>query len=310
MQSAPGHPGADVGSGAVCWFRTSATHVSRHRRHDVSRHRTTAGSLLDARPCRRPAWSSPPSSVEQRPVAEVAATLRRVTAPGSTSSWPATEPRARPRSSPARGAPRPHRARHRPRPSTLVLRLRKELPEAGHDAGADTIALAPGPPPRDHRVPGHHPPDPDPPRRGHPRAEEAPEVLLHPLRGRDAQRDLAVRLHPLPAHRHRRPSRHRRRDHHLARRLHPLRPARVRAPGRSPPRSSRPPSAKPQASTASPPPHSPTTAWSTPSASPASAAAAAATASSSNSATGTWSRRTPAPTTPPPAARSNASSRP
>jgi len=44
------------------------------------------------------------------------------------------------------------------------------------------------------------------------------------------------------------------------------------------------------------------TAWSTPCAGPA--AAAAATGSNTNSATGTWSRRTPDPTTPPPAARS------
>jgi hypothetical protein len=62
------------------------------------------------------------------------------------------------------------------------------------------------------------------------RAEEVTEVLLHPLRGIDAQRDLAVRLHPLPAHPSRRPTRRRRRDHQLARRLHPLRPPRLRAP--------------------------------------------------------------------------------
>ncbi len=74
--------------------------------------------------------------------------------------------------------------------------------------------------------------------------------------------------------------------------------------GRSPPRSSTPHSAKPQVSTASPHPPSPTTGWSTPSAWPASDTAAAATDSSSSSATGTWSRRTPDPTTPPPAARS------
>ncbi|GCD89844.1 hypothetical protein NLS1_18500 [Nocardioides sp. LS1] len=80
--------------------------------------------------------------------------------------------------------------------------------------------------------------------------------------------------------------------------------------GRSRPRSSRPASEKPQVSTASPRQRSPTTEWSTPSASPASAAKEAETASSSNYVTGTWSRRTLAPATPPPAARSNASSRP
>ena len=112
----------------------------------------------------------------------------------------------------------------------LVLRLRKELLEAGHDAGPDTLRLAPDPAPPGHPVPSHRPPHPDPPRRDHPRTEEATQVLLHPVRGRDAERDLAVRLHPLPAHPTRRHPRHRRRDHHLARRLHPLRPARLRPP--------------------------------------------------------------------------------
>ncbi len=63
-----------------------------------------------------------------------------------------------------------------------------------------------------------------------PRAQEATEVVLHPLRGLPAERDLAVGLHSLPAHPPRRPTRHRCRDHQLARRLHPLRPARGRPP--------------------------------------------------------------------------------
>ena len=88
--------------------------------------------------------------------------------------------------------------------------------------------VAPEPPPRPAAVPGHGPPDPDPRRRRHPRAAEATQELLHPLPGRPAERDLAVRLHPLPAHR---PdgSPARRRDHHLARRPLPLRPARHRS---------------------------------------------------------------------------------
>ncbi|WP_218040412.1 helix-turn-helix domain-containing protein [Actinomadura sp. WMMB 499] len=57
-----------------------------------------------------------------------------------------------------------------------------------------------------------------------------------------------------------------------------------------------------------PPPHSPTTAWCSPPARPA--AAAAATPSKPNCAACTSGRRTRAPATPPPAARSNASSRP
>ena len=50
----------------------------------------------------------------------------------------------------------------------------------------------------------HHPPDPPPGRRRGPRAEEATQVLLHPLRGSDAEPDLAVRLHPLSPHQPRR----------------------------------------------------------------------------------------------------------
>ena len=67
------------------------------------------------------------------------------------------------------------------------------------------------------------------------------------------------------------------RDHQLARRLHPLRPARHRPPPGHHPDRARPHSAKPLVSTASPPPRSPTTGWSTPSDWPASAAKAAAT---------------------------------
>ena len=82
----------------------------------------------------------------------------------------------------------------------LIVRVRKELADAGLDAGPDTIAW---------HLQHHH---------GHrvsrstisrhltaaglvtPEPEEAPEVLLHPVRSLDAERDLAVRLHPLPAH--------------------------------------------------------------------------------------------------------------
>jgi len=54
----------------------------------------------------------------------------------------------------------------------LVLRLRKLMLEAGHDAGADALAwhLA-----QHHQVTlGHHPPHPDPPRRGHPGPKKRP----------------------------------------------------------------------------------------------------------------------------------------
>ena len=83
--------------------------------------------------------------------------------------------------------------------------------------------LAPPTAPPDHRFALH---DPAPFRRSGSRGaqrEETPEVVLRPVRRRSAQRDVAVRLHPL-APRHR--CRHR--DHHLARRPFTLRPVRHR----------------------------------------------------------------------------------
>jgi transposase len=110
----------------------------------------------------------------------------------------------------------------------LVLELRKKLSEAGLDAGADTldwhlqhhhqITLAPATINRILVRAGQVSPDPS----------KRPKSSYIPLRGRAAQRDLAVRLHPLPAHPPRRPARRRRRDHHLARRPLPDSPARVR----------------------------------------------------------------------------------
>ena len=61
--------------------------------------------------------------------------------------------------------------------------------------------LAPDRAPRPHRVHGDGVADPDPPRAGHPRTEETPEVVLHPVRGRIPQPDVANRLHPLPPRR-------------------------------------------------------------------------------------------------------------
>jgi hypothetical protein len=60
--------------------------------------------------------------------------------------------------------------------------------------------LAPDPAPHPGGVGVHHQPLPDPGRPGHRPAEEAPEILLHPVPSRAAEPDLAVRLHPLPAH--------------------------------------------------------------------------------------------------------------
>ena len=72
--------------------------------------------------------------------------------------------------------------------------------------------------------PRDDPPDPPCEQPGHPATPEAPPLLMAPLRSRPAQRDVAVRLHPL-ATRHRR----RRRDPRLPRRplAVPSRPARV-----------------------------------------------------------------------------------
>ena len=79
----------------------------------------------------------------------------------------------------------------------LILELRRKLATP-----AWTPARTPSPGTWQHHhasVPVDHQPPPHPRRTGHPRTEEAPEVLLRPVRGRHAQRDLAVRLHPLPA---------------------------------------------------------------------------------------------------------------
>ena len=80
----------------------------------------------------------------------------------------------------------------------LVLKLRTELTDAGLDGGDHRVA--PGPPSRPHRVAGHCPPDPGPPWCGGPGSGQAAQVLVSALRSRDAQRVLAVRLHPLPPH--------------------------------------------------------------------------------------------------------------
>ena len=90
--------------------------------------------------------------------------------------------------------------------------------------------LAPRAPRRGPGVGIHGGPHPDSARPGHPATCEATQVLLPAVRSRPTQRDLAVRLHPLPAgHR----SRHR--DPDLARRPLPLRTAHQRpCPGHRP----------------------------------------------------------------------------
>jgi len=82
----------------------------------------------------------------------------------------------------------------------LIIGLRRRLAAAGLDAGPDTIGwhLA-----HHHRVEVSaidDQPAPDQGRAGHPGTEEATQVLLRQVRRRAPERDLAVRLHPLPPH--------------------------------------------------------------------------------------------------------------
>ena len=183
--------------------------------------------------------------------------------------------------------------------STWSLRLRKQLTDAGLDAGADTIGWHLSHHHGTEPVAGHHQPDPGPRRHGDPGPVEAAEVVLHPVRSRPAERVLAVRLHPLPAHPPRRPPRAPDAgDHQLARRPLPLRPARHRPrPGHRTDRACR-PSGKPLTCTDTQHPRSPTTAWCTPPACPARPRRAAATRSSPSCTDSTSSRRTARPNHP------------
>jgi hypothetical protein len=83
---------------------------------------------------------------------------------------------------------------------------------AGPGRRAADHRLAPGAPPPAQRVGCDRQQVPEPGRTGHPQPGQAAEVVLHPVRGRHAERALAVRLHPPPARR-----RHGHRDPDLAR---------------------------------------------------------------------------------------------
>ena len=158
--------------------------------------------------------------------------------PGARAAGTALEPQSRrPRSNP-NATP--------PDVVDQVLALRAELTADGCDAGPHSIAgiLDDGWTPRrgDDDLA-----DPDPCRRDHPRAAQATQALVDPIRGRPAERVLAGRLHPrqarhrprrrsaalgrrplpLPDLRHRPRPRHRtHRRGHLPRRLHgPRHPA-------------------------------------------------------------------------------------
>ena len=81
----------------------------------------------------------------------------------------------------------------RPKTSPTALAGRGGRPDRAAAQGTDRRRpgrrprdhrLAPRPPPRPPGVPVHHQPPPHRGRAGHPRAEEATEVLLHPVRSR------------------------------------------------------------------------------------------------------------------------------
>ena len=222
------------------------------------------------------AWSSPqclPDPVQS----EVARTygvsqgwISRLMTRYSAEGESAFEPRSR--------APENLPERHRGRDCRPGPRLRKQLSEDGLDAGADTIdwhlsSTTTAPSCRGPRSTGSW----SGPVPGRPGPFQATQVLLPPLRSRPAQPELAVRLHPLPT----------RRTAPMPRSSPgsmtiPATPCTAPPTAGSPARSCSPRSVRPLTCTASPPPRSPTTAWSSPPASPA--AAAAATASSTNSA--------------------------
>jgi hypothetical protein len=77
---------------------------------------------------------------------------------------------------------------HRPDPQGTHRR------RSGRRPRHHLLAAAPSPRTTDRQV--HHQPSPHGGRAGRPRAQEATEALLRPVRGRDAERDLAVRLPP------------------------------------------------------------------------------------------------------------------
>ena len=131
----------DIGKGCL---RTSERRVSRHRkvlirqRPGMSRARLVITAVV-LRGAGKPRWPGPTGCPRA----------------GSTSSWPATGPRARPRSCRAPVARRPHPPRLAAGMVELILRLRKQLAEQGLDAGPDTIAWHLAPPSPHHRLPRH-----------------------------------------------------------------------------------------------------------------------------------------------------------
>src|SRR4051812_98217 len=173
----------------VCDLRTSATHVSRDRRRgrrlvilmmSLSRLVITAVVL------------------ERQTVAEVSGRY------GVHRSW-VYRLLARYRAEgEAAFAPRSRRPHHCPTavPAATVELIcpaarRADRGRAGRRPGDHR--LAPGTPPPADRGHRHDRPLPGQGRAGRPTTPQATPLLLHPVPGRAAERDLAGRLHPLPA---------------------------------------------------------------------------------------------------------------
>ena len=218
----------------------------------------------EARPCRKPAWSSPPSSSSTRPVAEVAARY------GVHRSWVYqlkarydADGEAALRTTVATPADHPDRdpAGHRRADPAAAQAADRRRPgrRRGHHR------LAPDPPPPDHACRGPRSTGswsapalvtPDPSKR--------PKSSYIRFEAVDAQRVLAVRLHPLPTHPARRQPRHRTWRSSPGSTTTPATPCTSPPTPGSPHRSCWPPSGRPLTCTDTPHPRSPTTAWCTP----------------------------------------------
>ena len=258
-------------AGAVCWLRTSEWGVSRHRNRRVAGHRNGCGSSRPAMSnCRSVAWSSPPSSPDQPSPRSPAPT--GCPRAGSAADGPLPQPRARRPSSPAPARPKTSPSATLGRDaSSWCCGSRKQLADAGLDAGADTIGwhLAhhhqitavpghdqPDPDPRRHRSPRTRRSDPSPPTSGSkPSSPTRPGSPTSPTTGSPAPTAARHRLEIITWL-----------DDHSRYALHISAHARITAPIvlRHLP-------TQPLTCTDTPHPRSPTTAWSTPSGSPAAA---------------------------------------
>ena len=244
--------------------------------------------------------------VEGRSVRRGRPRLRGRPGRGCTSWWPATGPRARRRSSRGPGDRKTSPTAIAPTTVELIVAAAQGAGRAGPGRRAGHDRLAPRPPPPGRRcsratIDRHL----TPARPGHPEPQQAAQVVLHPLRRRAAQRDAGRPTSPTTGS----PTGSRRRDPVLARRPLPLRPV-----GHRPPPGHRPDRGRQRSA-----PPSPTTA------SPASTLTDNGMVFTTrlsggqrrpqrlrdtNCAASASPRRTRDPTTPPPAARSNGSSRP